>query len=337
MSVLPTPSTVAGNPVLEAVAKVDCQTVPIRKTPVDGSLVDESPVDKSPTEKGPMAAGPPQPNASPSRWSHGLDWPVVIWIALIHVAALAAPFVFTWKGLLVAVVLAWFTGGLGVCLGYHRLLTHASFATFAWVRRLLAVLGALSGEGPPTTWVAVHRKHHCFSDRDDDPHSPRDGVWWSHVLWLFPRPRNPQWRQMLEHYGGDLRKDPFMRFMEKSFLAWHFALGGLLLGAGWAFWDLRTGLSLLVYGMFVRLVYVLHITWAVNSASHIWGYRNYATADNSRNLWWVGLLGWGEGWHNNHHAFPCNARHGHRWWELDVTYAVIWVMKRCRLAWNVVK
>jgi sn-2 palmitoyl-lipid 9-desaturase len=271
------------------------------------------------------------------RWTNGLDWPAVIWLAAVHILALAAPFFFTWKAVGLLFLLGWITGGLGVCLGYHRLLTHGSFKTFPWMRRLLALLGTLAGEGPPITWIAVHRKHHQHSDAKGDPHSPQDGGWWSHMLWLFPRPRDPDWRQMRDRYGKDLLKDPFMRFLDKTFLPWHFVLGGILLAFGWCFWDLYTGISFVIWGSFLRLVWVMHVTWCVNSASHMWGYRNYETKDQSRNLWWVGLLAYGEGWHNNHHAFPGRARHGHRWWEIDLTYAVICLLERCGLAWQVLR
>lgn len=270
-------------------------------------------------------------------WSSGIDWPTLIWIAFIHVGALAAPVFFTWKAVVLALVLAWMTASLGVCLGYHRLLTHRSFSTNRFLQRFFAWLGALGGEGPPITWVAVHRKHHQYSDQEDDPHSPRHGVWWSHVLWLFPRLRRDHWRELAERYAPDLLKDPFMRFLHNSYLFWHFAIGAVLLAVGWGLWDLYTGISFVVYGVFVRLVYVLHVTWLVNSASHKWGYRNYETRDNSRNLWWVGLLAFGEGWHNNHHAQQTSARHGHRGWELDVTYLAIRLMEAVGLAWEVVR
>jgi sn-2 palmitoyl-lipid 9-desaturase len=275
------------------------------------------------------------PAGKAGRWANGLEWPTIIWIVVLHAGALAAPFFFTWHGLVLAFVLAWLTGGLGVCLGYHRLLAHGSYKTFPAVRRLLALLGTLAGEGPPITWTAVHRKHHQFADKEGDPHTPRDGGWWSHIGWLFPRPQSREWHQMIARYAKDVLKDPFMRLLDKTFLAWHIALGLALFTTGWLVWDIHTGMSLLIYGMFVRLVYVLHITWAVNSASHMWGYRNYETRDDSRNLWWVGLLAYGEGWHNNHHAFPGRARHGHRWWELDLTYMVICLLEFCGLAWNV--
>ena len=276
------------------------------------------------------------PFADRARWSHGLEWSAVLWIMLVHVGALAAPFVFTWKGLLLFVVLSWITGGLGVCLGYHRLLTHRSLQTYPLVRRILAMLGVLAGQGPPITWVGVHRKHHQYTDIAGDPHSPREGAWWSHMLWLFPRPREPQWTKMIGRYSKDLLQDPFMRLLDKTYLVWHMALGLALFVVGWQVWGLATGWSFLVYGMFLRLVWVMHITWAVNSASHMWGYRNYDTPDDSRNLWWVGLLAYGEGWHNNHHAFSNCARHGHRWWEVDMTFMVICAMEKLGLAWEVV-
>jgi sn-2 palmitoyl-lipid 9-desaturase len=271
------------------------------------------------------------------RWANGLDWPAVLWLAVVHVGALSALYFFTWKAFGIFLLLSWITGGLGVCLGYHRLLAHGSFQTYPWLRRIITSFGALAGEGPPINWVAAHRKHHLYTDVDGDPHSPKDGGLWSHVLWLFPRPRNPDWQQMIHLYGRDLLQDPFMRFLDKTFLLWHFTLGAILLSAGWIGWNFYTGMSFLAWGTFLRTVWVMHITWLVNSASHIWGYRNYETADNSRNLWWVGLLAFGEGWHNNHHAFPSSARHGHRWWEIDVTYMEIRLLEQLGLVWRVLQ
>ncbi len=305
-----------------------------REAPISADVQDSAdavtPSSHYDREKAPSHTDPP------ARWSNGLDWPVTIWIGLIHVGALAAPFFFTWKALLLAAILSWITGSLGVCLGYHRLLTHGSFKTHKWIWRMFGLVGSLAGEGPPVNWVANHRQHHQFSDKPGDPHSPNEGVWWSHMFWLFPRPHSVEWKARIERYAPDLLKDPFMRMLDKTFILWHLAFGAVLLGFGWTVWDLYTGVSFVVWGMFVRLVYVLHITWAVNSASHIWGYRNYDTNDNSRNLWWVGLLAFGEGWHNNHHAHQRSARHGHRWWELDLTYMAIRLMELCGMAWEVV-
>lgn len=272
----------------------------------------------------------------PSPWRHGFDWPVLLWIGGVHLFALAAPLFFTWKGVALTLGMGWVFGSLGVCLGYHRLLTHQGFKTYRPIRRLFAWLGALAGEGPPVTWVAMHRKHHQFSDRPGDPHSPHEGPWWSHMLWFLPKPHQPEWGETMRRYAPDLLEDPFMRFLDRTFLVWQFLIGFVLLAVGWSVWDAYTGWSFVFFGVFVRLVYVFHITWLVNSAAHMWGYRNYETSDNSRNLWWVGLLAYGEGWHNNHHAYQRCARHGHRWWELDLTYAVIWILARLGLVWDVV-
>jgi stearoyl-CoA desaturase (delta-9 desaturase) len=265
------------------------------------------------------------------------DWPVVVWIAVVHVGALAAPFFFTWKAVGIAAFLCWLTGSIGVCMGYHRQLTHGSFNTFKPIRWLLALLGGLSGEGSALTWVANHRKHHRYSDKEGDPHSPRDGRWWSHMLWFMPDCGRKHHQALLAHYAPDLDKDPVMHFLHKMFLPSHVLLGAVLFAIGYFGWDAYTGWSFVVWGMFVRLVYVLHVTWFVNSATHIWGYRNYETTDDSRNLWWVGILAFGEGWHNNHHAFQRMAKAGHKWWEIDVTYWAILAMEKVGLAWNVVK
>ncbi len=271
------------------------------------------------------------------RWEQGIEWPVAVWLIVIHLGALAAPFFFTWQGVLATLLLGWLTGGVGICLGYHRLLTHGSFRTFRPVRWVIALLGGLAGQGSPINWVAMHRRHHAFSDRDGDPHSPRHGAWWSHMLWFLPRLDRDYVDALYRRYAPDLMKERFMRFLDRTFLVWYFVLGAGLFLLGYLVWDWYTGLSLLFWGMFVRLVYVLHATWLVNSATHIWGYRNYETTDNSRNLWWVGLLTYGEGWHNNHHAFQRCAQCGHRWWEIDVTYWTIWLMERFGLAWDVVR
>ena len=277
------------------------------------------------------------PAGSREMWSLGLDWPVVLWIGFIHASAIAVPFFFSWQGLVAFVALTWLTGSLGVCMGYHRLLTHGSFTTYRPIRWMLAVLGGLSGEGSALTWVANHRKHHVYSDQEGDPHSPRDGKWWSHMLWFMPNFGQRWHAELTDKYAPDIKKDPVMRVIHYMFLPSHFILGAILLFTGYLFWGWYVGVSMLLWGLSLRMVYVLHVTWFVNSASHIWGYRNYETDDDSRNNWWVGLLAFGEGWHNNHHAHQRLASQGHRWWEIDMTYWVILLMEKVGLAWNVVK
>jgi stearoyl-CoA desaturase (delta-9 desaturase) len=271
------------------------------------------------------------------RWSRGLNIPVAGWIGLVHVCALAGflPYCFSWQGVATCVFLIWMTASLGVCMGYHRLLTHRSFNTYGWMRWLIALIGQLSGEGSAVSWVANHRKHHQFSDRDGDPHSPRDGKWWSHILWMMPNFGGNVEDTIALRYAPDLVKSAAFRWLHRMFIPIHFVFGGLIYAAGYAMWGPQVALSMVVWGMFVRLVYVYHITWFVNSASHMWGYRNYETTDDSRNLWWVGLLAFGEGWHNNHHAYPSLAPQGHKWWEVDMTYWFICGLEFCGLAWDV--
>lgn len=296
---------------------------------------------RNPKTSGPLDTSDQAANSA-ALWAKGLDWPTVIWIALAHVIAVAAPFYFTWQAFAVCAVLSLMTGSLGVCMGYHRLLTHGSFKTYRPVRWLLAMLGGLSGEGSALTWVANHRKHHAFSDKDGDPHSPRHGKWWSHMLWFMPN-RGQKWHsELLERYAPDLLKDRGMVVLHKMFLPSHLILGVALGLVGYFGTAIGLGgfdgmMSMLAWGVGVRMIYVLHITWFVNSATHIWGYRNYETTDDSKNLWWVGLFAFGEGWHNNHHAYQRVASQGHRWWEVDMTYWGILLMEKTGLAWDVVR
>jgi stearoyl-CoA desaturase (delta-9 desaturase) len=178
--------------------------------------------------------------------------------------------------------------------------------------------------------VAVHRIHHQHSDEEGDPHSPRRGLWWAHLGWWWPYIPALDDPRLYGRYVMDLSRDPVHRFLERYHILLPLMLGGLLylLGELWG----GVGLSWVVWGVFVRTTLLYHATWFVNSAAHLWGYRSHNTRDRSTNLWWVALLTLGEGWHNNHHAFPRSARHGLRWWELDLTYLLICLMARVGLA-----
>jgi stearoyl-CoA desaturase (delta-9 desaturase) len=220
--------------------------------------------------------------------------------------------------------------GLGVTMGYHRLLTHRSFRTPRLIEYLLAILGSLANQGGPLQWIAIHRVHHQHSDDDGDPHSPHDGGWWAHIWWWMPYiPSLDDPRRYLR-YVADLANDPVHRFLDRFHIFLPLTLACLLYGAG-EWWG-GVGLSWVVYGIFVRTTLLYHATSLVNSASHIWGYRSHNTRDGSTNLWWVALITLGEGWHNNHHAFPNSAKHGLRWWEVDVTYWLIRLMGLVGLA-----
>src|SRR5271155_4415958 len=235
--------------------------------------------------------------------------------------------------------------GLGVTVGFHRMLTHRSFKTSAGMRGLFAILGTMSVEGPVISWVADHRKHHAYSDRLGDPHSPHvdHGVGWrgavrglahAHVGWLF----NHSQRGSRERFAPDLVADPVVSFVDSTFVLWSlvglaipFGLGYLIGGT------LAAGLEGLLWGGVVRIFVLHHVTYSINSLCHFFGRRRFATSDESRNLLWLSLPTLGEAWHNNHHAFPTSARHGLRWWQLDPSAWVIAGLERCGLVWDVVR
>src|SRR5438874_2815887 len=212
--------------------------------------------------------------------------------------------------------------GLGVTVGYHRMLTHRSFQPHPVVKFIFLVFGSMAVEGPALQWAAIHIKHHAHSDREGDPHSPVEGFWHAHTGWMFKTTdADPN------VYCRNLVKDPMVVFVSRTFLLWvilslviPFAIGG---------W---TGL---LWGGFVRIFLTHHITWSVNYVCHTFGKREFETRDQSRNEWIVGLLGLGEGWHNNHHAFPRSAFHGLHWWQFDLSGYVIWSLERIGLVRDV--
>jgi stearoyl-CoA desaturase (delta-9 desaturase) len=231
--------------------------------------------------------------------------------------------------------------GLGVTVGYHRLFTHKSFSTGPVVTTILAILGSMSVEGSILRWTSFHRCHHQHSDRDYDPHSPHGhgsgvlgilkGFWTAHVGWMLRRSDRGLGRYVL-----DLRRSRLIRTLSALFPVW--VLLSLLIptGIGALISMSWSGALLgLLWGGLVRILFVHHVTWSVNSICHLWGSRPFRSNDESRNNAIVGVLALGEGWHNNHHAFPTLARHGLRWWQIDVSYLVIWCLARIGLVWNV--
>jgi stearoyl-CoA desaturase (delta-9 desaturase) len=303
-------------------------------TVVDSTFGAESFVLREPKQK--MSNAEAHWMTEEEKWGFGYAWPIVIWMTVLHVGAVIALPFFSWEALVVSLVLHWVSGSLGVCLGFHRLLTHGGFKTYPWVKALLTFAGQTAGEGSADMWVATHRKHHALSDKPGDPHSPHDGSWWSHMLWIYPFKTDEERQELLTHWAPDMAKDPVVSWVSKHFLATHFVVGFALLGLGYAYGGWSMALSMMMWGVFVRTVAVLHVTWFVNSASHMFGYRNYETTDDSRNNWWVAILAYGEGWHNNHHAYPRMAVHGHKWWEFDATWQFLRLMRVCGLAWDIV-
>ena len=256
-----------------------------------------------------------------------LDWPIISWFTALHAIALIGPFFATSTGAVVtAVILYYATGMLGITLGYHRLLSHRSFKTPRWVERVLATIGSLALQRGPVDWIAHHRMHHAFTDRPGDPHNARLGFWWSHLGWMCRI--HPELRDVARarRFARDITADPYMVWLNHDWvhMGLQVALGVLLLVFG--------GIDYVIWGIFVRTAVVYHATWFVNSATHKYGYQTYDNGDLSRNCWWVGILAFGEGWHNNHHAFPDVAPAGHRKREVDLTWYVIKGMRALGLA-----
>jgi stearoyl-CoA desaturase (delta-9 desaturase) len=256
-----------------------------------------------------------------------IDWPVLLWMSGIQLGCLAAPFFFSWKAVGLAIAMHWLTSSIGVCLGFHRYLSHNSFKLKKPAEFVVLLCSVASGQGSPLMWTAMHRLHHQRSDQEGDPHSPLMGKWWSHILWLFVKHTNEQRDALQRRYAPDLVDRPLLQFFERTYGRWMFGIALFLLVVG--------GVPGLVWALCVRMTLAYHSTWFVNSATHLWGYRNYETRDESRNLWWVALVAYGEGWHNNHHAHPHTARAGHHWWEIDMTWWAIRALRAMNLATHV--
>ena len=278
-----------------------------------------------------------------------VNWLDATGLAAIHLLAVlvSVPWFFSWTGVVLAFVGLIVFGSLGISLCFHRLLTHRGLVCPKPLEHAFAILGVCCIQDTPARWVATHRRHHEHADTQPDPHSPLVHFLWGHMGWLVFKNRDLTRLSVANRYAKDVLRDPFYARLERkrhyfsivaaSWLVFFAAGVGaeLLLGGTWGA-AIQFGLSLLVWGVFLRTVLVWHTTWAVNSVTHIWGYRNYATGESSRNNMIVAILASGEGWHNNHHAQPRSARHGHLWWEIDITWLVIRLLAAVGLARQVV-
>jgi sn-1 stearoyl-lipid 9-desaturase len=241
-----------------------------------------------------------------------VNWPTVLFLILFHAAGIAALFFWSWPGVITAIILSWVGGSLGIGMGWHRLMTHRGYKVGKVIEYFLVLCGSLALEGGPIQWATTHRIHHAHTDKEGDPHTPRDGRWWSHIGWILTPTALVADQSQLERYAPDLNKQRFYRLLNRFYYVPLVVLGvGLLAFGGW---------RVMLWGIFLRVTLGLHFTWLVNSATHIWGRRRFETTDDSRNNWWVALLSFGEGWHNNHHAHPRAARHGLAWYEIDVNW-----------------
>lgn len=276
-------------------------------------------------------------------------WEYVIPVILFH---LAIPFAFfsyffSWWGVLFLPIGNYLFTSLGIGAGYHRLLTHQGFDCPKWFEYTLATLGVCSFQDSPARWVLVHRVHHQHSDHQPDPHTPRVSAFWAHMGWLFIDNRELSTASAYDRYAKDIIRDKYYFWLQKG-LNWVWvyaahAVGILILGlvigliaTGTMAGTIQIAAKVFMWGVIMRTIFTWHVTWGINSVAHIWGYRNYETREDSQNNWLFALLTNGEGWHNNHHADPRSAQHGHKWWEVDITYISLKVFEKLGLVKNIV-
>jgi stearoyl-CoA desaturase (delta-9 desaturase) len=311
-----------------------------------------APETTKPSPDSPVKKGIPKPPRVDKQ--SRIMWPYVIGVAVFHAMIVllflpySGPYLFSWWGLLWLPVGNFLFCSMGIGAGLHRLHTHRSFKCPLWLEHVLAVLGCCCLQDTPVRWVVVHRLHHQHSDLQPDPHTPMATWFWGHVGWLFIENREVTSAQTYDIYAKDMLKDPFYMKMERSFLyIWIniaqlvlFYLAGFVVGylmSGGDLWrSVQVSVQWAFWGVFMRIVYTWNVTWGVNSFSHMFGYRNYDTRENSRNNWLIALATSGEGWHNNHHADPRSCAQGHRWWEVDFTYTTICLLSKVGLAWDIV-
>ena len=266
-------------------------------------------------------------NTAVTQGRAGINWATTTAMVVFHVGAIIALFTFSWTALAVTVLLWWVSGSLGVGMGFHRLLTHRGYKTPKWVEYLQTTCGTLALEGSPAHWVVTHRIHHAHADAEGDPHTPREGTWWAHMGWILRGTAQQHGDAVMWRYAPDLMRDRFHVLLNRFYWVPQVVLGLTLLAVG--------GWTLMLWGVFLRVTLNLHATWLVNSATHMWGSRRFQTTDDSTNLWWVALLTFGEGWHNNHHAHPTAARHGLAWYEVDLNWYGIRALQALGLARDV--
>jgi len=248
-------------------------------------------------------------------------------VSVFHLMAVVSLFYFSWQNLAACLIVMWIAGSWGIGLGYHRLLTHRGFKAPRWLERFLAVCGTLALQSGPIAWVTTHRVHHAFTETDRDPHSPRNGSYWAHIGWIFRGTAQNQPETAVQRYSPDLIRDPFLRFLENYYFVTPMVVAVALFAIG--------GWQMAFWGIFTRTVLAWHSTWLVNSATHLWGKRRFETRDDSRNNGFVAAITFGEGWHNNHHAYPRSARHGLVWHEIDPNWIQIWLLEKLGLITDV--
>ena len=257
------------------------------------------------------------------------NWNTIVWVSVFHIMGIVALFNFSWPNAIAALVTWWIASSWGIGIGYHRLFTHRGFKAPMWLQYFLATCGSLALQSGPISWVTTHRIHHAFTETDKDPHSPMNGTYWSHIGWIFRGTAQGHSQATLQRYSPDLTKDRYLTLLNNYYYVTLIACAFVLLAIG--------GWTMVLWGVFLRTAVSWHFTWLVNSATHLWGSRRFDTRDDSRNNALVAALTFGEGWHNNHHAFPTSAHHGLTRWQLDPGGWLIDALERLGLAWDIVR
>lgn len=252
-----------------------------------------------------------------------INWKNVAMVIFFHLLAIPVLFTFSWQNLAALLIGNWIVGSLGVGLGWHRLLTHRSFKAPKWLEYILSTFATMSMQDSPDKWVATHRIHHAFVETEKDPHSTRFGFWWAQIGWVVWGTAQDHDRATLQRYVPDLLKDKGHVLISRFYYVPIIISAFILFAIG--------GWTMVVWGVFARVVVGWHTTWFVNSLSHLYGSRPHDTEDDSTNNWFVAILTFGEGWHNNHHAFPTSARHGLQWYQFDMNWIAIRIFEK--LGW----
>lgn len=256
-----------------------------------------------------------------------INWKNVAMVSFFHLLAIPVVFTFSWQNAAALLIGNWIVGSLGVGLGWHRLLTHRSFRAPKWLEYTLSILATMSMQDSPEKWIATHRMHHKFVDTDSDPHSARSGFWWPQIGWVVWGKAQDHDEPTLKRYIPDLLKDPIHVLISRFYLVPIVISAVVLFPIG--------GWTMVVWGVFGRVVLGWHTTWFVNSLSHLYGQRPHETGDLSTNNWFVAILTFGEGWHNNHHMAPNSARHGLEWYQFDMNWIAIRIFEKLGWATNI--
>lgn len=259
-----------------------------------------------------------------SKHQDEINWDTIIALAVFHALAVVALFYFSWANLVAALVMWWIAGSLGIGVGYHRLLTHRSFKTPKALEYFFAFCGTLAVQSGAVKWVTTHRIHHAYTETEHDPHSPRNGSYWAHIGWIMQGTSQEHDEAVIQRYAPDLGRDRVHRWLSDYYIVPTVIVAAILFAIG--------GWTMVLWGVFLRVVWGWHTTWLVNSATHMWGSRRFETHDDSTNNALVALVSFGEGWHNNHHAQPSSAKHGLAWYEVDVNWITIRLLETVGLA-----